>query len=103
MCGGLPSSTLRRGHSGEGDSSPFAWAASYRGNSLADVALNDAVTTLPGCSSSRAADAAVISATSGPTRTRTRFPIGASEITGALLGFRREASGDAAPSETSHG
>ena len=55
---------------------------------------------MPGSSARRSADAAVISATTGPTRTRTRFPIGATETTAAsdVIHARvvrlREADGD---------
>ena len=76
---------------------------SQRGNSLAAVALNDATATTPGRRSSRSADAAVISATIGPTRTRVRLPIGETETTAALTWFMRESSGVNEPSDTSHG
>jgi hypothetical protein len=42
-------------------------------------------------------DAAVISATIGPIRTRVRFPAGATETTAALTWFRRESSGTLVP------
>ena len=67
---------------------------SYRGKRRAAVALNDATATTPGRRSSRSADAAVISATIGPTRTRVRLPIGATETTAALTWFMRRVIGD---------
>ena len=79
-------------------------AAGYAsGISRAAVALNDATTTSPSRSPSRSADPLVISPASGPTRTRTRFPIVTSESIGAEMWFSVESSGVARETATSHG
>ena len=68
------------------------------------VALNEATTTVPRSSPRRSAEPVVTSATTGPTRTRTRPPIGTSDATGARMWLRLESSaGDVVASATSQG
>ena len=65
--------------------------------------LERGVAVAPGRRSRRSADAAVISATTGPTWTRTRFPIGATDVIVAVRWLRRESSCTPGPTETSQG
>ena len=84
-------------------SSPSGFRSVESGSSRAAVALNDATTTSPSRSPSRSAEAAVTSATIGPTRTRVRLPSGTIEATVARMWLTAESAGSSRASETSHG
>ena len=81
----------------------FVFSTLRRGRSRAAVALNDATTTSPSRKPSRSAEAAVTSATIGPTRTRVRLPSGTIDATVARMWLTAESAGSSRPSETSHG
>ena len=65
--------------------------------------MNDATTVAARREPSSRAAAAVISAVSGPTRTRTRSPSGTSETTGARMWLRAESAASERASVISHG
>lgn len=81
----------------------LAGAFAARGTRRVPVALNEAVAEPPSSSESRSAEAAVTSAVTAPTRTRTRFPSEVIERISPRRWLSGESSGPASPSTTSQG
>ena len=77
--------------------------AQLRATIRVPVALNEATAGLPTVSPSRSTEAAVTSAVTGPTRTRTRLPTWAIERISPWITFWAESGWWSLPTAISHG
>jgi len=99
----LRASYAGEGRSGAGGVDETGPAVPASGTSRVAVALKETKTTSPGASAIRSAEARVTSATTGPTRTRARFPSRTTEATDPRRWLSAESFASSREIDTSHG